>query len=206
MSWSSGCHTVICMALVCGYQQYRCHFILECLIEKSKELSMSIIHSTLMSHAMHARHNFSLALFVSSLWIFADFAPDLTCVHCKDCSLEMLHKTLFRNWDQGANGHYRPVYAPMHQGLKFCFETKFLYFVVGGFSLEGWSLCEEYMTQSSEGTGNANLNLEVKLFWEQLRWQKKFSPLFCSCALFSSSLLIWSWKLGHWTLVLCTNG
>jgi hypothetical protein len=54
------------------------------------------------------------------------------------------------------------MYAPMHQGLKFFFETKFVYFVVGGFSLGGRSLCEEYKAQSSEGTGNANLNLEVK--------------------------------------------
>jgi hypothetical protein len=51
----------------------------------------------------------------------------------------------------------------MHQGLKFCFETKFLYFVVGGFSRGVQSLCEEYKAQSSEGTGNAKLNLEVKL-------------------------------------------
>ncbi len=162
ISRSSGCHTVTCIALVCGYQQYRCHFILECFIEKSKELSMSIIHSTLISHA---RHNFSLALFVSLQTLYQISPVSTAKIAAWKCCIR-----LFRNWDQGANWHYRHVYAPMHQGLKFCFETKFLYFLVEGFSLGGQSLCEEYKAPSCEGTGNANLNLEVKLLWDQLRW------------------------------------
>jgi len=162
ISRNSGCHTVTCIALVCVYQQEMCYSFL------SARLRKVIIYSTLIMH---------------STWGTISALPCL----CRCCeSLQTLYQIspvstskiaawkwcirLFRNWDQGSNWQYRCVYAPMHQGLEFCFETKFLYFVIGGFSLGGWSLCEEYKAQSSEGTGNANLYLEVKLLWDQLRW------------------------------------
>jgi hypothetical protein len=163
ISRSSGCHTVTCIALVCVYQQETCYFILECLIEKSN-------HIFYFDHAYSTRGTISalpcLCHCCESLQTLYQISPVSTS---KIAAWKWCIR-LFRNWDQGSNWHYRCVYAPMHQGLEFCFETKFLYFVIGGFSLGGWSLCEEYKAQSSEGTGNANLYLEVKLLWDQLRW------------------------------------